>query len=121
MDKIANIINKIKTEPGSVDFQDVIKVIDESYDYIATRFINGAPDQRIINAAGENEGSCKIFSFAKMNKLDVEQTLNCFGQYYRNDVLGHPENTDHANIRTFIKYGWDYIDFENPALTIIEK
>jgi len=116
MNKIEKILTQLKDDPATVEFKDVISVIDDNYDYIPTRFINGPEDDHVINEAGENEGSCKIFSFAKINNLDVEQTLNCFGQYYRNDVLDHPENSDHANIRTFIKHGWDYINFENTAL-----
>ncbi len=45
--------------------------------------------------AGQNNGSCKIFAFGLAQDLSPEQTLACFGQFYRNDVLGFPENTDH--------------------------
>ena len=50
------------------------------------------------------------------NGLDQEQTLTCFGDYYRKDVLEHPEGSDHANIRNFIKSGWSGIKFETQAL-----
>jgi len=49
--------------------------------------------------------------------LDDIQTLNCFGDYYRIDVLQNPENEDHANIRTFMTYGLKHILFSCPALT----
>jgi hypothetical protein len=32
--------------------------------------------------------------------------LACFGAYYRNDVLGNPEGSDHGNIRNFMESGW---------------
>jgi len=72
----------------------------------------------VDNAAGENEGSCKIFSFAQLQQLDETQTLNCFGRYYREDVLKNPQGSDHANIRTFIKHGWQHITFDNTALEL---
>ena len=110
------LIDKIQTRPETVEFQEVIDVIDTHYIYTPVSFTNGPNDTAVINSPGENEGSCKIFSFAKMNKLDHAQTLNCFGHYYRDDVLDHPEAQDHANIRTFMKYGWNYISFEHEAL-----
>lgn len=110
------LILEIKSNPETVEFQDVINYIDQHYQYTPTEFRNGVNAERIINRAGENEGSCKIFSFALLNKLDKIQTLNCFGHYYRRDVLDHPHNTDHSNIRNFIKYGWEGITFNQPAL-----
>jgi hypothetical protein len=56
------------------------------------------------------------FSFAKLNGLSKEETLACFGAFYRNDVLQNPEGTDHQNIRNFIEFGWDGIEFEGQAL-----
>ena len=121
MQILEQLIHQIKTDPETVEFQDVIKLIDENYDYNPTSFINGQGVEQVSNQAGENEGSCKIFSFAKSHHLDQSQTLHCFGRYYRDDVLQHPENTDHENIRTFIKYGWNGITFERPALKLKEK
>ena len=116
MNKLDQLVMQIKTNPEKVAFHDVIKIIDEHYFYTPTPFTNGTGNDCIINKAGENEGSCKIFSFAHDQQLNKTQTLHCFGQYYRNDVLNHPENTDHSNIRRFIKYGWQGITFEGSAL-----
>ena len=44
------------------------------------------------------------YLFHKKNKL--------WGQYYR-DVLATPTKDDHQNIRNFMKYGWDGVDFAN--------
>ena len=118
MNKLNELLQQIKSNPESVEFQNVIDTINECYDYTATQFRNGPDDDFTISKAGENEGSCKIFAFALLNKLDKNQTLNCFGQYYRDDVLNHPDNTDHANIRTFMKQGWKNIVFDGVALTI---
>lgn len=120
MNQIEVLTQQLNMSPETVQFQDVIKVIDDNYRYTPSRFSNGPKEDLIVNASGENEGSCKIFSFAKINNLDKTETLNCFGEYYRTDVLQNPDNSDHANIRTFIKHGWDNIIFENIALRLKE-
>lgn len=107
------LVEKLASEPLNVEFDEVIKVIDTFYDYQPTAFGNGG----IENAAGENEGSCKIFAFALHHALTEAQTLACFGRYYRRDVLGHPEGTDHGNIRQFIEHGWEGVAFMGEPLT----
>lgn len=97
----------------SLDFEDTMAVIEANYDYTPVEFSNGD----LINAAGTNEGSCKIFAFALLNQLTPAQTLTCFGRFYREDVLQHPDGTDHGNIRNFIKHGWEGIHFEILALS----
>ncbi|WP_083761723.1 HopJ type III effector protein [Psychromonas ingrahamii] len=42
--------------------------------------------------------------------------LACFGHYYREDVLKHPQAKDHQNIRQFMISGWQGIDFSSQAL-----
>ena len=96
----------------SLDFENTMQVIADNYDYQQVAFKNGD----VQNNAGENEGSCKIFAFAQLNKLSEEQTLLCFGRFYR-DVLNTPEGNDHGNIRNFMKSGWDGISFEGSALS----
>lgn len=120
MNDLNRLLKQLKTVPESINFQDVIGVIDRYYHYTPTDFYNGLENDGIFNKAGVNEGSCKIFSFALLQQLDEIQTLHCFGQYYRNDVLKNPEATDHANIRTFIRYGWNNINFETNALEVKE-
>lgn len=117
MNNLEKLVQKIKTTPEKIAFNDVIDIISKHYDYTPVSFSNGAAGEKIINAAGENEGSCKLFSFAKKHQLNEMLTLHCFGHYYRDDVLQHPENSDHGNIRTFIKYGWSHVVFDGDALT----
>ena len=109
-------IEKVKALEN-VSFNDTLNVIAENYDYQPTEFSNGQNDDVVINAASQNEGSCKIFAFALLNGLDQQQTLNLFGDYYRQDVLNNPDGTDHQNIRNFMRYGWDGIRFKGTALT----
>lgn len=107
-----NLIEKIKTAPESITFSEVISYIDENYSFTPTRFTNG----KTVNEANQNNGSCKIFSFAKILRLTPEQTLHLFGDYYRKDVLQNPEGTDHQNIRNFMESGWEGISFDGTAL-----
>lgn len=100
-----------------VNFNDSIAVIGENYHYQPTEFSNGLYDQTILNEAGTNEGSCKIFAFALLHQLNEQQTLNLFGDYYRVDVLGNPDGNDHQNIRNFMRYGWQGIHFKGATLT----
>lgn len=92
-------------------FPETIAYIDENYIFTPTTFKNGNQ----INNAGENNGSCKIFAFAKLNELTKEETLTLFGDFYQ-DVLNTPEAADHQNIRNFMTFGWDGIQFEGEAL-----
>lgn len=110
------MIEKIRSNPDSVEFEEVIAFIAENYAYRPTRFSNGNGDDAVINEAGTNEGSCKIFAFAQLNGLSDAETLACFGHYYRDDVLKHPEGSDHANIRVFMRYGQAGISFDGLAL-----
>jgi hypothetical protein len=105
-------LQKLTTTPNTVEFTDTIAVIDLLYDFTPTAFKNG----ELHNAANQNNGSCKLFAFAKLQGLNKEQTLACFGAYYRKDVLEHPAGTDHGNIRNFIKYGWDGVVYTGEPL-----
>lgn len=100
-----------------ISFNETMAVIEAHYDYQPTEFSNGLGEDKLVSAAGVNQGSCKIFAFAQMQKLTPQQTLNLFGDYYHVDVLNNPDGTDHQNIRNFIKYGWEGVSFQNQALT----
>ncbi len=114
---LASFLEKVKNNEA-VGFNETIAVITENYHYQATEFSNGLGERLLINSAGTNEGSCKIFAFAQLNQLDQQQTLNLFGDYYRLDVLNKPDGTDHQNIRNFMQYGWEGIRFNGAALTV---
>ena len=104
---------------AAVSFDETIAVITENYQYQATEFSNGLKEHTLVNEAGTNEGSCKILAFAQIHRLDKQQTLNLFGDYYRLDVLNDPQGTGHQNIRNFMKYGWGGICFKGEALTAL--
>ena len=102
----------IDTEADQIEFAEVIRLIDSNYDFTPVSFRNG----NLVNQAGENSGSCKIFGFAQLHGFTQSQTLQCFGDYYRVDVLQHPDSNNHLNIRQFMKTGWAGIHFENSPL-----
>ncbi|ESU27135.1 HopJ type III effector protein [Flavobacterium limnosediminis JC2902] len=110
--RIDHFLDTLRNHPENIAFTDTIAVIDANYEFTPIRFING----NAVNEAGTNSGSCKLFSFARLQQLSKEETLNCFGAYYRQDVLEHPEATDHANIRNFMVTGWEGIHFDAEAL-----
>lgn len=100
-------------QPEHIEFGEVIALIDSLYDFTPAAFTNGEQD----NPAGQNNGSCKLFAFARLQGFTEEETLACFGAFYREDVLGHPEGEDHQNIRNFIKTGWLGIEFADQPLS----
>lgn len=110
---IKELIERVRRAPEIIEFEEVVRVIEDNYDYHPTRFTNGD----IVNEAGSNEGSCKIFHFAQQNNLSETETLALFGSYYRDDVLGNPGGEDHPNIREFILDGWLGIGFDGVVLT----
>jgi len=107
---ITTFINKVKSNQ-SVSFDDTMNIINQHYHYTPTTFSNGLGGDSVTNAAGSNEGSCKIFAFAQLNQLDQQQTLNLFGDFYHQDVLNDPDGDGHQNIRNFMRYGWEGIQF----------
>jgi len=117
MSDIQAFLELLNSAPESIEFEQVMALIANNYDYQATEFSNGLGDAKMINQAGTNEGSCKIFAFALLHDLTQAQTLSCFGDYYRIDVLQHPENQGHQNIRNFMRDGWAGIEFSGSALT----
>ncbi|MGH1470758.1 MAG: HopJ type III effector protein [Cellvibrionaceae bacterium] len=110
---ITELLSAARAQSKSIEFADVMQVIEDNYEYTPTEFSNGD----IVNKVGANEGSCKIFSFAQLNALSEMETLGLFGKFYREDVLGNPDGDDHANIRNFILDGWLGIQFKGEALT----
>jgi hypothetical protein len=111
------LIRQVNDRPNSIEFDAMMEFISQNYVYKPVRFVNGLGSDAVINDAGTNEGSCKIFALGKLLGLDEQSTLACFGSYYRDDVLGNPAGEDHANIRNFMKYGWDGVLFDSNALT----
>jgi hypothetical protein len=96
---------------GHSDFEDTLALVGRHFGYTPTGFRNGP----LRNAAGENEGSCKVFALGQFGNLTEAQTLTLFGRHYQ-DVLEDPSGTAHGNIRQFMTTGWSGIHFDGPAL-----
>ncbi|WP_062265588.1 HopJ type III effector protein [Endozoicomonas arenosclerae] len=110
------LLNQIRTEPDTVEFDQVMAAIADHYEYTPVNFHNG----NLVNEAGTNEGSCKIFAFGLLNQLTEQEVLSCFGRFYREDVLQNPEGDSHGNIRNFMAHGWKGVRFEQQALQEIK-
>ncbi len=110
---LTTFLQQLNDKPEQITFADTMAVIEANYHFTPTAFRNGNED----NAADQNNGSCKILAFGQLHQLTEQQTLHCFGDYYRQDVLAHPDKTDHQNIRNFIHSGWQGVTFQGQALT----
>jgi len=113
MTTLKTYLDQLNREPQTISFETTISVIDNNYNFTPGEFKNGS----LINAINQNNGSCKIFAFAQLHKLNEAQTLHCFGDYYRKDVLENPDADDHQNIRNFMNSGWQGIAFSSTILT----
>lgn len=105
-------LKKLNDTPEAVSFDDTMTTINDAYAFTPVAFTNGD----MQNEAGQNSGSCKLLAFGMLHHLSEQQTLACFGAYYRNDVLQNPEGTDHQNIRNFMKTGWAGVKFDRMPL-----
>lgn len=111
---IDTFLDRLNDKPESITFEDTMAVIDANFQFTPTGFTNGSQ----VNAADENNGSCKLFAFAKRVGLTEAQTLICFGDYYRKDVMNNPRGEDHANIRNFMDTGWSGVRFDADPLSV---
>jgi len=108
-EQVIILIKKLKD--NSLTFKEVIEFIETHYQHQPTAFKNGDA----YNEATQNQGSAKVFTFAKLNNLNEEDTLHLFAEHYRS-VLDNPNGTDHQNIRQFMTHGWPGVVFEGQAL-----
>lgn len=104
-------IHLASVDAGHGNFEDTLALIDRFFDYRPTGFHNGP----LYNSAGENAGSCQVFSLAQYCNLNEADTLSLFAQHYR-QVQDEPAGDSHGNIRQFMGTGWAGIRFEGPAL-----
>ncbi|WP_293939658.1 HopJ type III effector protein [Sphingobacterium sp. UBA5996] len=107
--KTEELLNKVKE--NELPFQEVLTHIADQYSYTPSAFQNGT----LKNLKEENQGSAKVFYFAKLNNLSPEDTLCLFAEHYQH-VLDDPAGDSHQNIRQFRTNGWDGISFEQEVL-----
>ncbi len=111
------LIERLRDAPERLSFAEVLAVIDAHYQYTPTAFSIGWGEDRVVNAAGANEGSCRVLAFARHQHLDEAETLALFAEHQRK-VLADPAGSDHANIRAFRRHGWRGVRFEGAPLTV---
>jgi len=112
MKDIRTFFERLRQTPDTIQFAEVIALIDSHYNHTPTAFINGAA----TNQASENQGSAKVFSFARLHDLNEIETLHCFAEHFR-AVRDNPTGDDHQNIRQFMANGWQGIQLPNTCLT----
>lgn len=105
-------LNRLRSHPETIEFPDTVALINRLYRFVPTAFRNAD----LVNEAGQNSGSCRVFAFARLHDLTQEETLALFGAYYRADVLRTPGGDSHPNIRRFMETGWDGIEFDGVPL-----
>lgn len=93
-------------------FADTLAFIDANYQYTACAFENAG----LHNAAGSNQGSCKILGLALLENLSTHDALLAFGEHYRH-ILATPDGSDHANIRQLLKHGLESVHFNQLPLS----
>jgi hypothetical protein len=96
---------------GHGRFHDTLELIKQGFEYQPTGFHNGP----LANQAGENEGSCRVFSLAQYCNLNEADTLRLFAEHYQ-QVLDDPAGESHDNIRQFMATGWSGIRFDEQPL-----
>ena len=74
-DNVTAFLNRLNDSSSPMTFTDSMAFIDTLYALTPTAFQCGNAN----NAAGENTGSCKIFSFGLLHQLNEPQTLRSFG------------------------------------------
>lgn len=107
----AELLGTLYQQPETLVFADVIATIDREFNYTPTQFRNG----ELLNQAGENEGSCKVFAFAHLAGLAPAHALQLFAEHYQS-VLNTPAGSDHQNIRNFMVTGWQGLQFQTIPL-----
>lgn len=114
---VEGLLQQLRTDAQTLTFADVLAVIGQHCRYTPTRFTNGLGEHKLINEPGTNEGSCQVFGFALLHGLSQDDTLKLFAEHYRS-VLAEPHGVNHANIRMFMRFGWDGICFDGEPLAL---
>jgi hypothetical protein len=107
--QLQSVLESLKK--NAIQFDQVITLINTHYQHHSTAFKNGDT----YNEATQNQGSARVFAFAKLNNLSTEDTLSLFAEHYQT-VLATPDAADHQNIRQFMIHGWPGIAFEGEPL-----
>lgn len=100
-----------KAKSNNLFFQETLEFINLFYIHTPGAFRNG----EMFNGPDENQGSARVFAFAKKNHLDQATTLALFAEHYQS-VLADPDGSNHQNIRQFMINGLEGIAFDDEVL-----
>jgi hypothetical protein len=100
--KLDAFLKKLNDDPTSITLDDTLATIAEAYEFTPFGYTLGG----VRFESHQVHRSCQLYAFAQLNRLSEAQTLACFGAYYHQDVLQHPDGTDHKTVRLFMKHGW---------------
>jgi hypothetical protein len=102
-DQLSDLLTTLRS--NTTTFAEVLTFIDTQYQHVPTAFKNGA----VYNDETQNQGSAKVFAFARQNDLPAEDTLTLFAEHYQ-AILADPNGVNHQNIRQFMAHGWAGIE-----------
>ncbi|TXR54798.1 HopJ type III effector protein [Reinekea thalattae] len=105
------LLEAVYANRSDLKFDQVLACIDAEFEFTPCAFANG----NLNNSAEQNQGSCKVLSFAFKAGLNESQALLLFAEHYQS-VLADPEGDAHQNIRQFMNTGWKGVSFEKVAL-----
>lgn len=108
---LKELLAAVYAKSQSLEFSQVLDAIDAEFEFTPTAFVNGS----VKNSENENQGSCKVLSFAFQAGLSEEHSLHLFAEHYRS-VLANPDGSDHQNIRQFMHNGWTGVSFARKPL-----
>jgi hypothetical protein len=103
-DRINSLLEGLKNH--TITFKEVLEFIETDITHVPTAFKNG----EAFNEATQNQGSAKVFTFAKKHEMSAADALYLFAEHYQ-AVLATPEAADHQNIRQFMIHGWQGLQF----------
>lgn len=86
-------------------FADTLAFIEQWYHYQPSAFSFDG----LASTLEQNQGSCKIFALAQLLNLSQQQTLQCFGEHYRN--LNSATAPLHANLNKLAKQPLSNLEF----------
>ena len=108
--KIKDSINTIREAWETIDFSNMIQLIDYLFETKPIEFTNGSE----ANKARTNLWSLKILTLGLMLGLNTNQILSLFGEHLT-EVENTPKWDSHKNIRALRTWGYTKIELpENP-------
>jgi len=108
--KLDAFLKKLNDDPEAVTFDEALATVGEHYRLTPCGYTLAG----VRFDVDQVHRSCQLYAFGILHKLSKEQTLACFGEHYREDVLKHPQGSDHQTVRLFMQVGWEGLKLDSP-------